>query len=437
MSRLRSALLSNYGSFFNNFERNLAMKPAELRVLIDGLARRFENRVHVLALQHGEGAGWGQFLDDPTRQTQVGPYGTSAGLIVRGLAQRGPDQLAGKVATLVDSWWQIRGSDTSQKKLWSQVTRVAMIHLALRLAGIPAAQKTLESVRETLLLMLRTDGMWGNYVIPDVLEDASPRLFTTAIAILSFTLFLPESEAVPQQLIRAADRLEEKFLGTKELPRLHVAALCAAILSAKRTTTSKDVTKKMEVLAYATQPALPDLGVYFYDYEFPDDDARPAYDRDYFIMPTEVLLGIGGLQFGAPAYLKLRSELSLYALLKNIAGFDGFYRPDNEQRVSSLNQSWVAIYLALASDHLERASVVSRGKYAALRYRADSATKDASMLALCCAGILFGIWTESLPSMQIGSFSVYMVKACEAILAWMAARFYAPIFLKQMLPGRE
>jgi hypothetical protein len=415
------------------------MKPAELKVFIDGLARRFENRVHNdhegEPLGVDDVSGWGQFLDDPTGQDQVGPYGTSAGLIVRGLAQRGTDRLAEKVAAQVNRWWLDRTEAEEERRL-GQTTRLSMLHLGLRLANIPNAVTTQQEIAATLMRSLRPDGMWGNYVIPGKVEDASPRLFPTAIAILSFTLLRPNSETIPPELLLAADRLEEKFLGARDLPRLHVAAACAAILSVKRKPTNKDVIKKMERLAYATQPSLPDLGVYFYDYEYRSGKDSIAFGRDYFIVPTEVLLGIAGFQTAAPAYLRLRAEQSLRALLKNIAGYDGFYRPDNEQRVSSLNQCWVAIYLALAAER-QQAIVFARGSYAILRYRSDSTGKDASMLALCCAGIAFGFWVESLPLFQAGSVRMYMLRACEAILAFAAARLYAPIFLKRLLPGRE
>jgi hypothetical protein len=278
--------------------------------------------------------------------------------------------------------------------------------------------------------------MWGNYVTPGKLQDASPRLFSTAITILSFTLFLSESEAVPEELVRAATGLEERLLGSKELPLLHVAAACAAIVSAKRSGTNKRILKRLNRLAYASQPSLTDLGVYFYDYEYVSDEERAHYGRDYFIVPTEILLGIAGFQFGAPTHARLRAEHSLRLLVRNIRGFDGFYRPDNEQRVSSMNQCWVGIFLALAAERRERA-IVASGWYNLIRQRSDSPWTDAMLLGLCSGGIVAGIWSQSLPGAQTTGVPAISLKLCMAVLAFIAGRLYAPAFLKEIFPGRE
>ena len=124
--------------------------PAELRVLIDGLARRFENRVHNTKDEQAAAnlSGWGQFLDDPTGQRQTGPYGTTVGIVVRALAQRGNDQLSERCGTRVNDWWHNRSKGPDGPKLFGQITRVAMLHLALRLAKIPNTMETLESIRQ-------------------------------------------------------------------------------------------------------------------------------------------------------------------------------------------------------------------------------------------------------------------------------------------------
>jgi hypothetical protein len=415
------------------------IEAAELRALVDGLAKRFENRVHHTAAEREVGvsgaSGWGQFLDDPTEQTQVGPYGTSAGLIVRVLANRGSDELAQQVALSVNTWWANRDKDVERKQ-FAQTTRLAMMHLAIRLAAVPSTQTTISEMQTLLLQSIRPDGMWGNYLSPSHVQDPSPRLFATAIAILSFTLFLPPTETVSDQLIHAATGLEAKLLGTTQLPLLHFAAACAAILSAKRTATDKRVLSRMRKVAYGTQPSLRDLGVYFYDYEYLDEKGDSKYHRDYFIIPTEILLGIAGFQPGAPVYLRVRAELSLKTLIKNIRGFDGLYRPDNEQRVSSMNQCWVAIYLSLAAMHRERA-IASGALYGFIRQRPDSVWTDALMLLLCSGGIVFGIWYQTLPGVSRTGTGAVILQAFVAVLAFISGRLYAPAFLKEIFTGRE
>lgn len=406
----------------------------EINVFVDGLARKFENRPHTSDdPEFTDGEGWGQFLDGPPQQRQIGPYGTCAGLIVRALAGRGADQLAEHVGGMLQFWWERRQKKEEDRKLFEQTTRVAVLLLALRIGGLESTDAVLNQVRQFLLSTLRPDKMWGDYTIPGVVQDPSPRLFPTSIALLSFALFSQDNSSFPTEFVSCADKLEERLLGAKDLPLLHIAAASAAILAVKNGTASKKIRKHISKLAYATQPALPELGVYFYDLEFVKEDGKHDYDRDYFIIPTEILLGIAGFQRGAPTYLRLRAESSLNALVKNLRGFDGFYRPDNEQRVSSVNQCWVAMYLALAKNKYPDRIVVGRLMFWLLRQRPDNFWTDALLLLLCSGGILLA----SVTNFSVISAGSITIKIAAASLAFIAGRLYAPTFLRKIFIGRE
>jgi len=407
----------------------------EIGVFIDGLARKFDNSFHVPDDTDSprDGVGWGQFLDSPPLQTQIGSYGTCSGLIVRALAGRGSDQLAEHVGELLTFWWGRRKNDEKERKLFAQTTRVAVLLLALRIANLESTKAVLEEVGAYLLSTLRPDGMWGNYSIPGVVQDPSPRLFPTAIALLSFALFREESSPLSPDFVLCADKLEERLLGAKDLPALHIAAASAAILAVKNGNASKEIREHIKKWAYATQPALPELGVYFYDLVFVKDDGKPEFDRDYFILPTEILLGIAGFQRGAPTYLRLRAESSLNALVKNLIGFDGFYRPDIEQRVSSVNQCWVAMYLALATKNYTGPGQGSRLMFWLLRQRPDTFWTDAILLLSCSGGIVLA----GLTDFPVLSMNSAITKVLAATLAFIAGRFYAPPFLRKVFVGRE
>jgi len=408
----------------------------ELYVFIDGLARKFENRPHVPDANGDppDSEGWGQFLDGPPLQTQIGPYGTCSGLIVRALAGRGHDQLAEHVGKLLSHWWAQRKTKEEERKLFSQTTRVAMLLLALRVAQLQSTDAVLKEVTEYLLSTLRPDKMWGNYTTPGVVEDPSPRLFPTAIALMAFSLFRKDGSDLPADFVLCTEKLEDRLLGAKDLPALHVAAAAAAILAVKNGNASKKIRKQIKKWAYATQPTLPELGVYFYDLDFIKDDGKHEYHRDYFIIPTEILIGIAGFQKGAPTYLRLRAESSLNALVKNLRGFDGYYRPDNEQRVSSVNQCWVAMYLALARENFSAGpGWYSRFMFALLRQRSDTFWTDAILLG----GSLAGILLAGLTDFPVLSARSLIIKALAASLAFIAGRFYAPPFLRKVFVGRE
>jgi hypothetical protein len=407
----------------------------EISIFIDGLARKFENSAHAESDNGdpGNGVGWGQFLDGPPLQTQIGPYGTCSGMLVRALAGRGSDQLAQHAGQLLNLWWGLRKTKEEEMKLFSQTTRVAILLLALRIANLESTQVTLSEAHEYLLSTLRPDKMWGNYAIPAMVEDATPRLFPTAIALLSFALFREEHSPLPDELQLCAEKLEERLLGTKDLPALHIAAAAAAILAVKNGKASKKIKDYIKKWAYATQPSLPDLGVYFYDLEFPNSAGDRNYDRDYFILPTEILLGIAGFQRGAPTYLRLRAESSLAALVENLRGYDGFYRPDKEQRLSSLNQAWVTMYLALATINHSGPGYWSRFCFSLLRQRPDAFWTDAILLLSCSSGVVLA----SVARFPVISSKSLTVNALAAILAFIAGRFYAPPFLRKVFTGRE
>ena len=161
---------------------------------------------------------------------------------------------------------------------------------------------------------------------------------------------------------------------------------------------------------------MPELGVYFYDLEFVKADDTHDFDRDYFIIPTEILLGIAGFQRGAPAYLRLRAESSLNALVRNLRGFDGFYRPDNEQRVSSVNQCWVAMYLALASKNYTGPGWGSRVWFWLMKQRPDNFWTDAILLISCAGGILLASFTD-FPTISRSSVAVKVLSAALAFIA--------------------
>jgi hypothetical protein len=411
----------------------------QIRTLLDGLARRFENRPQFDSEGSRAGAlGWGQFLDGQPKHNQVGPYGTCSGIIARVLAGRGPDELDRSVGILIEEWWKTRDEDKGRH--FGQTIRLAMLHLALRLKNDPTLGWVLKEVEETLLGNIRADSMWGNYQMPGSIQDPSPRLIASCLAVLSFTLFRPVNDPWPPVLIETVKKIEDRILGTDNLPRLHVAIASAAILSIPSHRPSSASRSRISKLAYSTQRSLPDLGVYFYDFES-EENGKRIFRTDYFIVPTELVLGIAGYQVQAPSYLRFRAEGTMSLLVRNLQGFDGFYRPDNEQRISSVNQAWVAMYLALAeralsvpgSPGFHVANVFPRVFYACIRQRPDRFWLDSVMLSICAIGALCGSLVQ-FPGLTVLSIAS---KICVVILTFLAGRLYAPIFIKKVFAERQ
>jgi hypothetical protein len=320
------------------------MEAAEINVVLDRLAQRFEN-----AEQPAEGVptacGWGQFLDDPKAHRQTGPYGTSAGLIVSALAGRGTAALQ-RVAPLVTFWWkQWEGGGAEGRRLFCQTPRLAFFYLGLRLSHILDDDGVCAAVREELLRRTLPSGMWGNYWTAANVLDQTPRLFCSSMVVLSLTLLENASPDLLGRLEAAIRAIEDSLIGNKDIPLLHAAAASAAILSVRGGAVSPQVKRRIRHVAWSTRANLGDLGVYFYDYQFATGSGSTEFGRDYFIVPSELLVGIAGLQRGAPVALRERAETAAKALLTSIRTNNGAYRSDPEQRISSKNQAWAALLL--------------------------------------------------------------------------------------------
>jgi hypothetical protein len=139
------------------------------------------------------------------------------------------------------------------------------------------------------------------------------------------------------------------LLGHKELPLLHTAAGIAALLAFRTGQISPGLRKFIRRVAWSTHRSLSDLGVYFYDFAHSRPNGEVESGRDYFIVPSEILLAIAGMLKGAPLPLRQRAETTVAQLSDNINANNGVYRSDPEQRLSSKNQAWAALLLHLAA----------------------------------------------------------------------------------------
>ena len=341
---------------------------AEADVLLDGLAGRFEDA----ARDAYKGAsGWGQFLDGSVQHEQIGVYGTSAGIIVRALAGRGVSSLTDQVQ-LTEGWWGERGPGQSAYDDFCQIPRLAFFHLAMRLASQRDA--FLEEVAQELLGRLLPSDMWGNFYSSSEIFDETPRLFPSSIALLSFALFRTEATPISDRLIAVANQLERKIAGSDRLPLLHIAAASAAILWTKGASVDKRVWRKISSLAYVDtgDPNLGDLGVYFYEYRYQNGYDRHKFGRDYFIVPTELLVALAGYHRAAPSALRHRADRIYRALQSNLKTSVGAFKPDVEQRISSKNQAWAALVLHASNFYRGRKTLVTKAWYELRRRRDDN-----------------------------------------------------------------
>lgn len=405
------------------------MDAAEVGVLLNQLAQRFEN-----AEEPAEGLpsarGWGQFLDDPKTHHQTGPYGTSAGLIVSALAGRAPQALEPRIGNLVRSWWDDwKNSNASGRKLFCQTPRLAFFFLGLRLSHILDADGTCKEVEEELFRRsLPVSGMWGNYWTSDVLMDQTPRLFCSSIVVLCIALLADAPSETLKRLEPSVASIEQSLMGSRDLPLLHAAVACAAILAVRGGSTSSSVKKRIRKIAWSARADLADLGVYFYDFQASSTSGTPESGRDYFIVPSELLMGIAGLQGGAPVALRQRAEATVRALAANMSSNQGVYRSDPEQRVSSKNQAWAALLVFLSKGTSPSGHTLGALWYALRRERKGNwFTEIAFPLMSLCA-----IAWMSVAFRELGMLTNVMTTIGTIIVGGL----YGSTFLRKWFPGR-
>jgi hypothetical protein len=405
------------------------VEVAELNDLLDRLARRFEDAAQVPG-EEKDARGWGQFLDAPKRHSQIGPYGTSAGIIVLSLAGRGQSALTKQATALLSHWWQRREDDKYVQRRFVQTTRLAFLHLALRLSGIPDTEETRAEVERALIERLLPYGMWGNYWLTSNKYDPTPRLFSSAIALLSFTLLREASLPANENVISVADRLEEKLTLPRRPPLLEAAAASAAILSAKGSLIGRRTVSRVADSALSNRPGLDERGVYFYDYEYsPDVQGETRFGRDFFIIPTEILLAIAGFQPGAPSSARLMAEDVLRVLVENLRHNEGVYRPAEGERLSCVDQAWAAILLKVSSVGHKPLSVREKLYYALFRRRREGwfmnrVFPGLSMLFVTLSNVLL---KDTGPVNSV----------IAAVATLIIGGFYGPAVLRKLIPGRE
>jgi len=236
------------------------MESAEITVVLDRLAQRFENAEQP-AEDLPSACGWGQFLDDPRAHRQTGPYGTSAGLIVSALAGRGTPALQ-RMAPLPAFWWNewVTGS-VAGRRLFCQTPRLAFFYLGLRLSHILDSNDVCTAVEQELLQRALPSGAWGNYWSSPGIRDETPRVFCSSVVVLALSLLNDIGAGVRDRLEAALPFIENALVGKKDIPLLYAAAASAAVLSVRGGATSPQVMKQIRHIAWSTRANLGDLGV--------------------------------------------------------------------------------------------------------------------------------------------------------------------------------
>jgi hypothetical protein len=404
---------------------------AEIQGMLERIAQRFENSADIWPDgQLSENfRGWGQFLDAPKVHKQIGLYGTAAGVLVLNAARRGPNQLSTDAGRLLAYWWQKKDDPNNYgyEKL-IQTLRVSFVALALRLSGVPETAKAASEALDWLLSIVLSTGLWGNYRTSALEHDGTPRLYVSALVLICCNLLLPASSPRDGRLTRAAQVLEERLSSQKDLSLRERAAIAVALLCSPVQLTRK-ANRRVREIAFAPWAAINEGGVYFYDFDF-RRDGNTVFGRDYFIVPTDVLIGIAGFQERAPAALRLCAERIVSRVSENLEANGGVFRLGSE-KVTTKNQAWIALLLWTAHEAIDRGFGLRRPiawiTYQMRRERTGNRITEVwfpffSMVVITVLGVL---------GRDQGGLTAGLV----ALAALFIGGLYGPEVVRRILPG--
>jgi len=308
---------------------------------VERLADSFLQDIRTLST--GGHAGWGQFVSQP-QGFQVGLYGTCSGIITVSAAY-GHDRIPPKAVSYLSDLWQERSNTgTSGARNFALTARRAFFLLAIRYSGHPAfAQLMVDAERELKDRML-SDGLFVSWQV-DHQRPTTGDEFSTALAILAYSLTAREQRYIPQHIRYAAESLQKRMEGATP-PNVGVKKLyLAAVTTTLEPKYISRHTRRLVQLSRPDERNRDQDSSYFWDYWYPKSD-RLVSRRDYFHVPSDavdILLASGSVsrQLQKLAAIDLATEDVTTAINR------GLYYYGRELAASN-NQAWMVIALSRA-----------------------------------------------------------------------------------------
>jgi hypothetical protein len=207
-------------------------------------------------------------------------------------------------------------------------------------------------VRGQLLRRTLTRSAWGDWWISDTLNDSQPNLLVTSVVVLSFCLFRTPTEPLREQINGALSYLNQELRGRgAPIGWPQSAAAIAALASLRQGTSDKAILRIFRQISESWMEDLTYPLIHFYDFIYVSSVSEEHYGRDYFIAPRGVFIGIAALNAQSDHWrYNLQAERSVTGFLKITQGRQGIYRPDPDRHISTLDQAWIAILYALATE---------------------------------------------------------------------------------------
>jgi hypothetical protein len=394
---------------------------------LNSIAMKFEGQYQTEAASADRG-GWGQFLDGPRPHRQIGLYGTSAGLLVLSLADRDETPCTTAATNLISFWWKEwrdRGEGYGSPK-FCQNPRLAFCALCLRNTPNSRAQEIAREMEQELLKRCGLQGRWGDYWVDRGLQDVTPRYLATALATFSLSVLEKSSDQETSQGIsKACQFLEKNLAANPHLTSTERGLIAAAVLAGQGSIVTGRALEEVSNLAHRAPATLSENHSYFYEYRQGDGE----WGRDSVYLYAEIMGGIAGFLPGASIASRLRSESILELVLDNVSN-EGFRPVLGVGRISTVEQAWCCLFLALAKRAADRHIAVRKTiAYALLRERRPNlwtrtVLPVCATLAVCYASAVVGGDRPLAKAFTIGaSFIIFGL--------------YGPQVIKRFFPGHR
>ncbi|HXQ37378.1 MAG TPA: hypothetical protein VN843_25435, partial [Anaerolineales bacterium] len=256
----------------------------------------------------------------------------------------------------------------------------------------------------------------------------TPRYLTTALATLSLGILDSPNSAATAQLQESTEFLARTLVTNSHLNRTEKGLLTGAVLAGSGSIKNGKVRKIIRALARQPAGTLSENNAFFYEYQYQDgNETEPKWNRDTVYLYTEIMIGIAGLLPGAPTDLRLRAERVVNTLLTNISE-NGYFRTSHESRLSTVEQAWCCILLALARKQTTPSGgLIRRMWYGLVRQREGNRLTEVifPVASVLIVAIISAIPIDFLP------FTLWKVGASLVVYP-----LYGEKIVNKLFPGR-
>ncbi|MBN6102940.1 hypothetical protein JR064_12240 [Xanthomonas sp. CFBP 8703] len=251
------------------------------------------------------------------------------------------------VKELENEWNLYRQGESEQLKLFSQNVRLALVLMAIRMAGAQFGRFA-DDIRRDLIARQLPNGSWGEWWVSGGEHDEIGKTLASSMVVLGLSLRAPGSSGVCDVSVRWASNQSPLPMSGAGKSKLDAVIHTLAVVVNRQ----NDMGEFYRILKSAAWRDLMQegdyLAVHFYDYKW-RVKKRLLHGREYVIAPVNLLAGIASLQCKQKTLASLVGLDLANAVAKSMVSRNGLYIVGEGARASSLNQAWASILIAGSS----------------------------------------------------------------------------------------